>query len=219
MGFYLPDISILIIIAMIDELKNIFGPKCSAINVNGETTEFINVPAKPMKLCEAVNYSFNIPVRLINENLGCPGARRCTGFDNNDRKLAQTISGNNKIPYSFIMNALNNIPTLHDVRHINLGITKYMEKEMKLDLFILYVKPDRVTGIMHKLAKHKITPSMPPYSLLSVCGNVFINSYINQSVSISFGCPESRKHGGIEENEVVLGLPYTIAKFIVAKKI
>ncbi|MBN2348413.1 MAG: hypothetical protein JXJ22_06230, partial [Bacteroidales bacterium] len=129
---------------MIDKLKNIFGSKCSAININGETTEFINVPSKQMKFCEAVHYSFNIPVRLINENLGCPGARRCIGFDNNDRQLAQTISGNNKIPSSFIMNALNNIPTLHDVRHINLGITGYMEKETRLDLFILYVKPDRV---------------------------------------------------------------------------
>jgi len=215
MGYYLPEMGILIIIAMIDELKNIFGPKCSAININGETTEFMNVPAKPMKYCEAVNSSFNVPIRLINENLGCPGARRCIGFNNDDSQLAKTISGNNKIPFPFIIDVLKTIPTLHDIRHINLGITEYMEKETRLDLFILYVKPERITGIMHTLAKNKIMPSIPPYSLLSVCGNVFANCYINQTVSISFGCPESRKHGGIEQDEVVIGFPFKTAKFII----
>ncbi len=204
---------------MIDELKNIFGTKCSAININGETTEFMNVPAKPMKFCEAVNYSFNIPVRLINENLGCPGARRCIGFDNNDRQLAQTITGNNKIPSSFIISALNSIPSLHDISHINLGVPGYMKKELTPDLFILYVKPERITRIMHALGKGKIMPSIPPYSLLSVCGNVFANCYINQTVSISFGCPESRKYGGIEQDEIVIGLPFKTAKLIIDTKL
>ncbi|MBN2275883.1 MAG: DUF169 domain-containing protein [Bacteroidales bacterium] len=200
---------------MINELKNIFGPKCSAINVNGETNEFINVPTKQMKFCEAVNHSFNIPVRLVIGNLGCPGARRCIGFDNNERQLARTISEKNKIPVAYVINVLKTIPILKNIRHINLGMTKYMEKETRPDLYIIYVKPDRITSIIHTLAEHKITPSIPPFSLLSVCGNVFANCYINQTVSLSFGCPDSRKYGGIEENEVVLGLPYESAKRII----
>ena len=203
---------------MIDELKNIFGPRCSAVNINGETSEFINVPLKQMRLCEAVNHSFNIPLRLVNENLSCPGARRSIGFDTNDRQLAKTISANNKIPFPFIIDVLKTIPTLQGIRHINLGIPEHMENETKLDFFILYVKPNRITSIMHTLAKYKIIPSIPPYSLLSVCGNVFANCYINQSISISFGCPESRKHGGIEKDEIVLGLPYASAKLIVNNK-
>jgi len=204
---------------MIDELKNIFGSKCSSVNVNSEITEFINIPSKPMKFCEAVKYSFNIPLRLINNNLGCPGARRSIGFDKNDKHLSKTISGKNNIPLSFITDALNLIPALQDIRHINLGLTEYMEKETKPDLYILYVKPDIVTTIMHNLEKHKIMPSIPSYSLLSVCGNVFANCYINRSVSISFGCPESRKHGGIEKDEIVLGLPYKDAKLIIDAKL
>jgi len=38
-------------------------------------------------------------------------------------------------------------------------------------------------------------------------------------VSISFGCPESRKHGGIDKNEVVLGFPFEIAKLIINNKL
>ncbi|MBN2213613.1 MAG: DUF169 domain-containing protein [Bacteroidales bacterium] len=196
---------------MIDKLKKKFGPKCAAININGEVNEFINIPSKQMKFCEAVDYSFNIPLRLNPENLGCPGARRCIGFDNEDRQLAIAISGNNNIPAQFVQDALNNVSKLQSIRHINLGLTEYMEKDTKPDLYIVYVKPDNVTTVMHNLAKYSTMPSIPPYSLLSVCGNVFANCYINKLVSVSFGCPESRKCGGIEKDEVVMGIPYKTA--------
>jgi len=204
---------------MIDKLKHIFGPKCTAINVNSEITEFINVPSKQMKFCEAVSYSFNIPIRLTNENLGCPGARRCVGFDKSDVRLSKTISENNNIPVHFIRDALHSITKLNGIKHINLGMTGYMELEIQPALYIIYVQSGVVTFIMHNLAKLEIIPSILPYSLLSVCGNVFSNCYLNKVVSISFGCPESRKHGCIEKNEVVVGLPFEIAKLIIDSKL
>jgi len=199
---------------MIEELKSLFGAKCSAVNVNGEINEFINIPSKPMKFCEAINHSFKIPLRINRGNLGCTGANRSVGFEIDDRHLAKTITENNHIPVKFVMNALKIIPALQDIRHINLGLTEYMEKDTKTDLYIVYAQPGSVTSIMHTLAKHNIMPSIPPYSLLSVCGNVFANCYINRTVSISFGCPESRKSGGIEGNEVVLGIPYKAARYL-----
>lgn len=196
---------------MINRLKEIFGPKCTAININHETSEFINIPSKQLKFCEAVNYSFNVPLRLHSDNLICPGGRRSIGFNRNDRELAETISNNNNIPLRFINRMLTNMPKLHGVQHINMGLTEYLTDEIKPDLFILYVQPDVITTIMHKMAQKALHPSVPPYSMLSVCGNVLANSYINHTISISFGCPESRKYGGIKKNEVVLGIPYEMA--------
>lgn len=80
-----------------------------------------------------------------------------------------------------------------------------MEKKIKPDLYIIYVQPVMVTKLLHNLAKIGVRPFVSPFSLLSVCGNVFSQCYKNNSVSLSFGCPESRKYGGIEKNEVVLG--------------
>ncbi len=197
---------------MIDKLKDIIGPKCTAINVNGEISEFINVPSTQLKFCEAVNCSFNIPIKLNNSNLGCPGARRSAGFDSDDLELSKTISGNNNIPVKFIVNALEHISNLDSIRHINLGLTEYMERMINPDLYIAYVKPEFITSIMHKLLRMNIKISIPPSSLLSICGNVFANCYTNQTVSISFGCSESRKHGGIDKDEVIIGFPATIAQ-------
>lgn len=199
---------------MINELKNRFGGKCSGINVNG-VAKAINIPSKQLKFCEAVNYSFDVPIQVNSDNLGCPGAKRSVGFDKKEQKLAAFISENTKIPALFIKGAFNNIPRLKThVKHINLGITEDTEELLPPDLFIMYVHPAKITEIMHLLAKHNMQPSIPTYSLLSVCGNVFANSYVNKVVSISFGCPESRKYGGVEENKVIIGIPRKYVKYL-----
>jgi len=198
---------------MIGELKNIFGSKCTGININGEPSESIDISTKRLKLCEAVNLSFDAPVRVAGENLVCPGARRSVGFDKDDQLLAKTISGNNGIPVQFILNALKEISKLDGITHINLGLTEDMETWLKPDLYIIYINPAMVTAIMHNLAKIGVNPSILPYSLLSVCGNVFSNCYKNKVPTLSFGCPESRRHGGIGNDEVVLGLPNQHARY------
>lgn len=200
---------------MINELKSVFGSKCSAININGEVNGFFNLPGRKMKFCEAVNYSFNIPLRITDQNLGCPGARRCIGYDNNEKKLIETIAVNNSIPESFIINALGNIPFLKNIKHINLGMTQEMEEMLKPDLYILFLKPSKITYCIHSLAKYNESPLIAPFSLLSVCGNVFASCYANQSVCISFGCPESRNSGGIEDDQAVLGIPYKLAGLLI----
>lgn len=188
------------------------GPKCTAINVNGKLIEFINVPTRQIKFCEAVNQSFKVPIMINTDNLGCPGARRCIGFQNNNGQLAIKISDENNIPVKFIRNALGKIPVMKGITNINLGLTECIENDIQPDLYIVYVQPFKITELMHKLSKMALIPSVPPYTLLSVCGNVFANCYLNQKVTISFGCPESRESGGIGEDEIVVGLPYSVAE-------
>lgn len=200
---------------MIDQLKLKFGAKCTAISVNKELSETFYPDSDRLKLCEAVNYSFHKPIILTNKNLACPGARRSVGFDEDDSKLAHIISKNTNIPVQFVKSSLNEIPKLKNITTIFLGMDEHMETEIRPDLYIVYVQPAMVTKLIHTLAKTGIKPAVPPFSLLSVCGNVFSHCYSNDTVSLSFGCPESRKYGGIEKNEVVLGFSSEYAQFIV----
>jgi uncharacterized protein (DUF169 family) len=149
---------------------------------------------------------------LNTDNLGCPGARRCLGFRNDNVQLATKISDENNIPVKFIRAALGKIPVLKDITHINLGLTECIENDIQPDLYIMYVQPFKITELMHKLSKMALIPSVPPYTFLSVCGNVFANCYLNQKVTISFGCPESRESGGIGKDEIVVGLPFNVAE-------
>ncbi|MBN1985959.1 MAG: DUF169 domain-containing protein [Prolixibacteraceae bacterium] len=200
---------------MIEQLKTKLGPKCTAICVNRRLPGTFYQPTRPFKFCEAVNYSFREPVKLVDENLGCPGARRSLGFDNDDVALARIISENNKIPVPFIENALGKISKSTKIDTVFLGMSKIMEQKIQPDLYIVYLLPGMVTKIIHVLAKNEIQPFVSSFSLLSVCGNVFSSCYQNNRVSLSFGCPESRKSGGIAPNEVVMGFPFEIAQTIV----
>ena len=112
---------------MINKLKQHFGNKCTSIYVNSDLPGFINIPLKQMKFCEAVDQSFKVPLRLNSKNLGCPGSRRSIGFEYNDEQLAKQISGNNHIPLNFISTALQKIPIMNGIRHINLGLLQFQE--------------------------------------------------------------------------------------------
>jgi len=72
--------------------------------------------------------------------------------------------------------------SLTGISHINLGLTESMEHDLQPDLYIIYVQPFRITDLMHNLAQLEIRASIPSYSFLSVCGNVFANCYLNQVV-------------------------------------
>jgi len=72
--------------------------------------------------------------------------------------------------------------------------------------------------IIHDYAKKEIRPVISPYSLLSICGNVFVRSYQDENINISFGCPESREFGGVDNEEIVIGIPYEMALLIDAEK-
>jgi uncharacterized protein (DUF169 family) len=192
---------------MINSLKEKYGNKCSGINVNGISPK-INEPSVDLKFCEAVSYSFSLPLQITKKNVECPGAKRSLGYSKADKKLIEIVSRNTKISKTFIRKAIHHIPVISQkINHINLGITEEMERIIKPDIFIMYVSPSTITNIILLLARNKTRLKISNYLFLSVCGNVFANSYINRSISVSFGCMESRKCGGLDDNEVALGIP------------
>jgi len=71
--------------------------------------------------------------------------------------------------------------------------------------------------IHHLAINLGIRPFIASYSLLSICGNVFARGYNTSNICISFGCPESRKYGGVDMDEVVIGIPGEMAKQFIEK--
>ncbi len=199
---------------MITKLSALLSDRCTSVKVNAKSGSGFFIPEKQLKFCEAVNISFQSPVQINQKNLGCPGARRSLGFDNDDQVLAEIISENTGIPENHVLQTLSSIPIFKpQIKHINLTAKENTISELP-DAFILYVHPSKITFLMQLFAKHNIQVTIPPYSLLSICGNVFANCILNNTVSISFGCPESRQHGGVNTNEVIVGIPCDLARIL-----
>ncbi len=194
---------------MISKLKRRFGPFCTGIKVNYEK-EFVNSPLKTLRFCEAVNDSFHTPILFNPENLSCLGSKRSLGIFNNDDDLIQHISQESQVIPKTVKYVLDDTPILDTpVENILLGISEEMEKEVQPDMYIMYILPKNVMNLMKEYTlKLNKFPVIKPYTFLSVCGNIFVRTYRFGVMSASYGCPESRKYGGVKDNLVVVGIPY-----------
>lgn len=196
---------------MIAELKKRYGNKCTAIKLNYEGT-CVNTPSIKMRFCEAVNYSFNIPLLLKSSCLSCMGSQRSFGLFKSDEELIAHISNESKASSQTIKKALQNIPVFEvPVRNIFLGIQHNMEDIILPDMFIIQIKPKDAMDLMKLyIVKTNTFPVLQPYPFLSVCGSVVVGVIKLKQMSVSFGCPESRKYGGVIDENVIVGIPYNI---------
>lgn len=198
---------------MISELKKLFGFKCSVIKIDYEGI-FVNTPSKEMPLCEAISYSFNVPLLLNSRNLNCLGSKRSMGLLNNEDQLVKQIHEHSKISPYFIQKTLQHISKFDKpVNNIFLGITEEMESEIRPDLYIIYMEPKDVMELMCLFTeRNNKYPFIQSCSFLSVCGNIMVRTYFKDGLNISFGCAESRKHGGVGDNQLIAGLSYEMCK-------
>jgi len=171
---------------------------------------FENSPLKSLRFCEAVNDSFHIPLLFNPQNLSCLGSKRSLGILRNDDDLMQHISQESQVIPKTVKYVLDDTPILDTpFDNILLGISEEMEKEVQPDIYIMYIEPKNVMNLMKEYTlKLNKFPAIKPYTFLSVCGNVFVRTYKFGVMTISFGCPESRKYGGVKDNLVVVGIPY-----------
>ena len=166
---------------------------------------------EPIRFCEAVYKAQNKHISLSLPNVCCDGAKRCFGWlKNNDEKLSQGLSKKTGMEQDVTYELIRSVPVLNDkISGISLG------KDIVGDVYISYASPESAMKLVRywqKMTGRNLNTEIS--SIMSVCGNVAVKSYINQKISISFGCPDYREYGGIEKERLVIGLPNNIALHI-----
>jgi uncharacterized protein (DUF169 family) len=163
---------------------------------------------KPVRFCEAVYKSQKKAISLSFSNICCDGARRCFGWlKDNDAKLAQKLAEITGIDQDIACELIKSVPVLNEkFSGISIG------RNIVGDIYISYASPESAMKLVRSW--QTITGrnlDMEISGIMSVCGNVAVKSYINQKISISFGCPDSRKYGGIAKEQLIIGVPHKVA--------
>lgn len=194
---------------MISELQNIFGKTCMSLKVNAESG-LAPAYTKQARFCEMVGEAFQTTFYVNPLQVKCPGARRSFGLLKHDFELIDHVHEESRINKSTITKAINEIPRLEKPpENILMGISENLEKTTQPDMYIIFAQPVKVMQLMKLYAlKLDAFPVIKPYTFMSVCANVFVNTYLNHVISISFGCPESRKYGFLKEDQAVVGIPF-----------
>ncbi len=166
---------------------------------------------EPVRFCEAVCKARKKRMSLSLPEVCCSGAKRCFGWlKNSDDKLAQKLSEKTDIIQNVARELIRNVPVLNEeFSGISLG------KDIYGDVYISYASPESAMKLIRSWQKRTGKNLGTEISgIMSVCGNVAVKSYINQKISISFGCPDSREYGSIEKGQLVIGLPHKVALHI-----
>ncbi|MGQ1948492.1 DUF169 domain-containing protein [Geofilum sp. OHC36d9] len=193
---------------LLQRLKQHFGSRCTLININGSTSEFLNYPPHQITFCKAVKLSLNVPVRVDKSNLDCAGIRYLLRMDDDHRIVASAIAAVGSRNLNEAVSQVKALPRLKHVQHINLGLTNEMLDDMKPDFFMAYVSVAKATEIFGRLTHADLSSESTCETVLPVCGRVFASGFTNNEAVVSFGTIKSRELGGMVGEEVLVGMPF-----------
>jgi uncharacterized protein (DUF169 family) len=166
---------------------------------------------KPLRFCEAVHLAQETNLRLNPYTVGCDGARRCFGWLKDfDLTLAQRLSMKTGISSVVACELIKNVPFLPKAfSGISLG------RHIEGDVYISYASPESAMRLVrHWQKKTGENLAIKVSTMMSVCGNIAVKSYVDSTISVSFGCPDSREFGGIQKGQLVIGVPERIARVL-----
>lgn len=157
-----------------------------------------------MRFCEAVCRAGHGGIELSPEMICCDGAKRAFAWaKNKDEALALHLSEKAGMSEENARKLIQQVPVLgFPYAGIHVG------PSVNPDLLVTYVRPEaamRLVRFWETTTGHSLHTNIS--SIMAVCGNAVVKAYMNQSISISFGCPDSRQHGGIHPEEMVIAVP------------
>jgi uncharacterized protein (DUF169 family) len=173
-----------------------------------------NCVREETRLCEAVARSFHETIVLPAEHIRCLGARRSLRLTDNDDELRLKICTEAGIALDLARKAVEEVPRL-----IRPAVAVTLGRQDRPDVVIGYVPP---AAAMHLIRRWQETygagPSVKLSSFMALCGNVVAGAHTSRLPCLSFGCPDSRKYGGIEEDMLVVGLPSCLVSTLFQEK-
>jgi uncharacterized protein (DUF169 family) len=157
-----------------------------------------------LRFCEAVCQAGQGCIELSPETICCEGARRAFAWTKNkDEALALHLSEKTGINEGRAQELIRQVPVLGcPCAGIRVG------RSANPDVLVTYARPEaamRLVRLWETATGHSLRVDVS--SIMGVCGNAVVKAYMSQSISISFGCPDSRQYGGIRPEEMVIAVP------------
>lgn len=159
---------------------------------------------QPMRFCEAIYRARDGAIDLSAEMVGCEGARRAFGWmKNRDEVFSHRLSEKVGVNPEQALELVRQVPALgYPYAGIRVGAG------INADVLVAYVQPETAMRLIRwweTASGRSLHTDIS--SIMAVCGNAVVKAYMNQAVSISFGCPDSRRYGGIRPEQMVVSVP------------
>jgi uncharacterized protein (DUF169 family) len=162
------------------------------------------MPADKIRFCEAVSRAAEGEWTLTQETVCCAGAQRCFGWlKGADRELAWSLAEKLGVNATTAGKAIADVPVLPERFD-----AVWVGTDTAPDVYVAYVLPETAMRLVRSWQRiyGKSLP-IKVSGIMSVCGSAVVSSYVNHTISLTFGCPDSRRSGGIQAEQLVVAMP------------
>jgi uncharacterized protein (DUF169 family) len=106
---------------------------------------------------------------------------------------------------------------LFDTPRMETGITAVTVGDCEApDVVLSCVQPAAAMRLLRRRQRREGNVLIAGVScVMAVCGSVAVRAYLNNRISMSFGCPDSREHGSIGRDRLIMGLPTELVRTLV----
>ena len=167
--------------------------------------------SKNVRFCEAVKEAITHPILLDKNSISCFGAQYAFGWNKNRKKLLETCQNKTQASMANLKSTLSQIPRFKKpFKYIGLN-TKDIP-----DILISYTSPQEImnlTGLYQKYTGKNLGISL--FNMMSICGGVVVGSYLEEKITLSFGCVNARNFAGLERHTVAVGIPRNLYNIFV----
>jgi len=159
-----------------------------------------------VRFCEAIVKARLLPVILKGSGISCAGAKYTFGWNHRvGKEIIKACCKKRDISFDIAKSILLATPQLK-IPPLAIGLNT----DDKPDLLISYPQPEQLMNLLKVFQQYKgenLTVSLS--SIMGVCGNVAVKTYLEGRISISFGCDDSREYGHISRDRLAVGIPYS----------
>jgi uncharacterized protein (DUF169 family) len=162
------------------------------------------LPTQDIRFCEAVSRVTEAEWILTPDSVCCAGALRCLGWlKGADQELARRLAERMDTSASMAQKAIADVPVLPQTFE-----AVWVGTDTEPDVYVSYLLPERAMQIVRSWQRI-FGKSLPIQvsGIMAVCGSAVVNSYVNHTISLTFGCPDSRQYGGIRPEQLVVAIP------------
>jgi uncharacterized protein (DUF169 family) len=195
-------------LSTLQALQDIAGGRWTALGFGVDAVAGAPIVDRTMRLCEAVGLGGDRVMVLPVERMQCPGARRSLGSAiPTDSELIYAMSAEIGIPRDAARQMVLSTPRLREgVEGVTVGSFD------DFDVAIGFLSPENA---MHLIREWQVRSQsnlhLEMSTFMAVCGNLIVRSHLLSSFCVNVGCPWSRSHGGLDDDELAVAMPATVA--------
>jgi uncharacterized protein (DUF169 family) len=157
---------------------------------------------KNVRFCEATNEAVLHPIILDRESISCPGAQYAFGWQDKYHILEYCLE-KTKLSEKVLQSMLQQMPRFENTFEC-IGLNT----EGEPDLIMSYMMPENVMHLIN-LYHSKVGKNLgiSLCSMMSICGGIAVRTFLENRITFSFGCMDSRKYGQIGRDRLIVGIP------------